>query len=203
MEIKRSMTLVASIIATVFLSIDFIVEIISIAILSDLAREAGTTIPSTIIAAFVIAMAFIVITLIFNILNIRAWIYTAEKFRKNIGIYITALVFVLFIALLSIISLIESDSIVWTIVYMVAMVASGTLYIVDLCLENKRVLQFAQTEASTEDNNNANELSEKSTTKTELEAKLEKLSNMLENKLIDEKEYAELKKKYIQEELNK
>ena len=203
MKIKRPMTLVASIIATVFLSIAFIVDIISIALLSDLAREAGTTIPSTIITGLIIGMSLILVALLLNILNIRVWNYTAEKFRKNIGIYITAIVFVLFIAFLAMISLSNSDSIVWTIFYMIAMLASGTLYIVDLCLENKRVLQLAQTEASTDDNNNANELSEKSTTKAELDAKLEKLSNMLENKLIDEKEYADLKKKYIQEELNK
>lgn len=203
MKIKRPMTLVASIIATVFLSIAFIVDIISIALLSDLAREAGTTIPSTIITGLIIGMSLILVALLLNILNIRVWNYTAEKFKKNKGIYITAIVFVLFIAFLAMISLSNSDSIVWTIFYMIAMLASGTLYIVDLCLENKRVLQLAQIEASTDDNNNANELSEKSTTKAELDAKLEKLSNMLENKLIDEKEYADLKKKYIQEELNK
>lgn len=207
MKIKRPMTLIASILSTVFLSIAFVLEVVALGVLIDAFNQAGVVIPATYIVIVVLDFIVITISLVFNIFNIPCWNYTAEKFRKSAKLYITTICLTFFVALLDIISLSISGVSVWGIFNLIAMLASGTLYIIDISLENKRIKKYSTDEVPADESHMEKEQETKETKlvtpKTDLEEKLEKLSKMLENNLINENEYSELKKKYIQDELNK
>ena len=139
---KRPMTLVAGILGTVFHAIYTLFTLLGISVLIaalGVASDAGYTDSAAglgiMFAIFtIIGLALSVTALVLSACSIGCFKADAAKYRKKRGLIITAIVFN---ALVGIFGLINFS--IWNIFVFLAMVAAIVLYIVDLCLEKKRV----------------------------------------------------------------
>lgn len=194
---KRPMTLTAGILATVMHSVYTIFELIVFAALIDAVAGAGSG-AATVVVIMGLTLALSVVSIVFNAIAITAWNKDAERFIKKRGMVITAIVFNFIVALFIIIGMIAYAAVgVVDVLLLLVCIASNVLYIVDLCLEKKRVAKLAGETVATE------EVAETQVEASDVEAKIEKLNKMKEQGMISEEEYEELKKGYINAELNK
>ncbi len=134
---KRPMTLVASIIATVFFGIEVFATFIGLVAVADLASSVGASLPGYFYAVMVITLLFVATSLVLNILCIPTWNKSFEIYRKRRGVHISTLVFNFLSVVMVLIG--TSEWTFYTVLFILAVVATIALYIVDLCLENKRM----------------------------------------------------------------
>lgn len=145
---KRVMTLVAGLLGLVFDAIFSVFMIIGlVAVMDMLGGEKGSA-TFAIIAILEIALG--VVSLILNAVSISAFACSAEKYRKKRGLIITTIVFNFLLALLLLLTVFTSASLV-TVLVLIASIVAVVLYIVDLCLEGKRVAKAQQTAEAKEE----------------------------------------------------
>lgn len=189
---KRPLTLTASILATVFLTIEFIFEIISfIAIINTPNIPMVTEI--SIIS--IVLIVLLLVSLILNICMISSWNKSTEIFIKRKPALITTIVFNFICVLLYFIYLVAFVTVVtffvaFIILTVAALIASNVLYIIDIAREG--------TKNKGEDNVNNSKYGKSITS---IESKIAKLLEMKNKGILSEEEYSNLKQKYIQDEL--
>ena len=143
---KRPLTLTAGILGTVasaFYTVLCLLATFGVGILADAGSDLNATPGATAVLGFamvimIILVAICVVTLVLNAVSISGFGCTPENFTKKRGVIITAIVFNLLVFLYILYSVIISFSIL-NLVIGIVLVAATVLYIVDLCLEKKRV----------------------------------------------------------------
>ena len=134
----------------------------------------------------------------------------AEVFKKRFGVIITSIVFNFIISVYLLITLFTTYG-AYIIVYLIlfgVVLTAAILNLVDICRENGKVKalnksNITETKATQSKPAVATKpVQAKPSTET-LESKLEKLKKMLDDGLIDEEEFKELKMNYIKQEINK
>ena len=129
---KRPMTLTGGIIGTIanaFLSVMYVIGIVGI--IELLGGATGTV---TVVVVAVLEMLVAVVALILSIVSIVAWSKDAAGYKKKKGAVITAAVFNFIGAILCFIA-----GTALYIVLALVLIAVGVLFIVDVCLEGKRI----------------------------------------------------------------
>ena len=207
---KRPLTLIAAILATVLVGIDFLIELIGffqiISLLSNPSINASGI--GGALALMVIMILIIATCLILNICSIPTWNKDAQGYKKKKGLLIATIVFNFIAMFLYIISMLgglsNAFSLILVIIVMISLLASSTLYIVDLARESSKVEKLAKTteQVSAQETSPAQKEPAKSNSQP-LETKLEKLNEMKKNGLISTEEYESIKKSYIDETLKK
>lgn len=199
---KRPLTLTAGILGIVSHAVILVFSLINLIMgIALLGEGASAGADANILASagivmfvmFAVAIVIGILGLIFNILSVKTWNKDAEVYKAKKGKTICAIVF----NFLGIIAVFLVMNIILAILLMLVLIAAGVLAIVDVCLEKKRVPASAEATVETTVEATAE------TPKSDLEAKIEKLNAMKEQGMITDAEYEELKKKYIQEQLNK
>lgn len=134
----------------------------------------------------------------------------AEVFKNRFGVIITSIVFNFIISVYLLITLFSTYG-TYIIVYLIlfgVVLTAAILNLVDICRENGKVKALnksnvTETKATQSKPSVATKpVQAKPSTET-LESKLEKLKKMLDDGLIDEEEFKELKMNYIKQEINK
>ena len=199
---KRPLTLTAGILGIVSHALILIFSMINmigaIAILGEGASagaNAGTLVSAGILMFVMITIALVIgiLGLVFNIISTTTWNKDVEIYKSKKGKTICAIVF----NFLGIIAVFLVMNIIFAILIMLVLIAAAVLAIVDVCMEKKRVA--GPIEVATEEKTETPVQAPKS----DLETKIEKLNAMKEQGMITATEYAELKKKYIQDQLDK
>ena len=140
---KRIMTLVGSIIGTVFDGIFSLIMLIGITAILDIL---GSAMGGTFVAVIgLLLLALGVVGLVFNILMITLFTCNHEKYVKKRSIVITAAVMNFVLALFAFITICTTFN-GFYFMWFLASVAAGVLIIVDLCMESKRVAQLQPAE---------------------------------------------------------
>lgn len=203
---KRPMTLVGGILGTVVQCL-LVYEAFTLTVLfGELLGSATDGSGVLLMTITILLLVTCVVALIFNAIAIAAWAKPANLYRKKRGYIITAVVLNFIIVLLALIGFSSNGAITSVAgLEILALIASGVLFIVDLSIEGKRVAKLEQPEQEVEEVQDV-EIQETATNvqtanMTALEEKIMKLNQMKENGLLDEDEYNELKKKYIREML--
>ena len=137
---KRVMTLVGGIIGTVVDAIYSFVALLEGALLLELLGAAGVPGASIFAIVGLLIIAIVVTALVLNAISISGFTCSAEKFAKKRGVIITAVVFNFLLAFLLILSTMTGGVTFFTALVILTSIATGVLFIVDLCLE-KSVLQ--------------------------------------------------------------
>lgn len=147
---KRPMTLVGFIVASVFLSIDAILELVSLPAFFDIIASGYASQIIDIIVLTFISLTLIILALIFNIICIPKWSCTAVEYADKKGFMITTIVFNFAIILIMFISIIRNLSYgayvpVMALLLIMALTATNVLVLIDRSLEKKRVARRAET----------------------------------------------------------
>ena len=129
---KRPMTLTGAILGTVVNAILAVLYVIGLVAIME--AIAGATGAVTFLVVAILELAVVVVGLVLSIISITAWAKDAQSFKKKKALVITAAVFNLLGAVLGFIA----GSVPYIIMALV-LVASSVLFIVDVCLEGKRI----------------------------------------------------------------
>ena len=146
---KRIMTLVGAIVATVFHALFSLILLLGLA----LVIEALKVIDGEFLGAFVAIIMLVltavgIVTLIFTAIAMSAFSCDHEKYTKKRGLLLTAVVLNFVVAVFAFIVLCTNFSATY-LLWFLASVAGGTLILVDICLEGKRVAKLqAEQQAS-------------------------------------------------------
>lgn len=158
---KRGLTLAGGIIGTVVNAVmSGLLALAAIAMLGLTAGIAGSgdSAAGAVAGAYAVVLggimmimvAFAVTALVLNAVAITAWNGDAAKYRKRRGVVITAIVFNLLLVLYYIYNVAVAGAnliaIVESVIFILALAATSVFYIVDLCLEKKRLAQAQPTE---------------------------------------------------------
>ena len=143
---KRPLTLTAGILGTVaaaFYTVICLLAAFGVGLVTDVNNSINETPGANAVLGFVmiimiILTAFCVVSLVLNAISISGFACTPEKYVRKRGVIITAIVFNILVALYILYSVFVSFSILNLLIGIV-LVAASVLYIVDLCLEKKRV----------------------------------------------------------------
>lgn len=201
---KRPLTLAASIVAVSLLAFEILFEVSILYTIIVFQNADSLTVEPIFYVIYVLCIAVLLVTQILNILLITLWRSSPEKFSKNKGVYISALVFDLFIPILAIIRLylaglnIDTTMILWYMMLFFAMFACFALCCVDFIKEKKKVSAY-ESIAETEKERAiiANHAVEN------FKTNIAKLDAMKEQNLITAEEYQTAKQNYIADELKK
>ena len=160
---KRILTLLAGIVGTVFQAIWSLLMLIGIAAIFEILSGADVEGTGLLAIIALLEIALGVVALVLNAVSITGFSCTAEKYSKKKGLIITATVFNFLLALLLLISTFSSPNAI-NILVMIASVVAGVLYIVDMCLEKKRLAnvqpaaeQTTQENVEQQENSSTNE----------------------------------------------
>lgn len=140
---KRPMTLAAGIVATVLNALYVVLTMFSISIiiaaLTSVAGGETAAVATYVAIVTLISLAVVVVTLVLNAVAITGYKCDAEKYRRKRGVIIAAIVFNMILTVLLIVGM-AGGAVGWLdILLLIGSVAASVLYIVDLCLEKKRV----------------------------------------------------------------
>ena len=141
---KRPMTLIGFIIATVFCGIYTLVQLFGLAVIIDLLTATGVTGGATLAVVMILTIALCVLALVFNAVAISAWGKNPEGYKKKRGMVITATVFNFIIMLLLIIGMASGVVGVLDVLLLIAVLATNVLAYIDLGLEKRRVQKLEQ-----------------------------------------------------------
>lgn len=136
---RRPITLVGFILGTVMHSVYTIAELFVVALIIDLVVSAGATTSTFMALILLITLALSIISLVFNAIAISAWNKKPEAYKKKRGIIITAIVFNFIVVLLLIIGMTGKTVGVFDIIFMISLIATNVLAIVDLAREKGKV----------------------------------------------------------------
>lgn len=141
---KRTLALIGFIVATVFLGIDMILELLSLPALIQLLEYAnGGTALVFVIITFIL-LALIMVALVFNALCIRTWDKPVDVFASKKGFIIGTVVLNFIIALLMLFFMIYTGVIgAMQVILFVSLIASNALILIDFTNEHKRVQPVA------------------------------------------------------------
>lgn len=201
---KRPMTLIGGILGTVVQCL-LVYEAFTLMVLfGELLGSSTDDSVVMVMAITILLLGTSVVALIFNAVAIAAWAKPANLYKKNRGYIITAVVLNFIIVVLSLIGFSSNGAITSVAgLEILALIAAGVLFIVDLSIEGKRVAKLEQPAQEIEGVQDVEiqgaTINVQPTNMTALEEKIKKLNQMKENGLLDEDEYNELKKKYIRE----
>lgn len=157
----------------------------------------------------IIPIIFLLLAIAGLILSIFVTIsYKKEPalFKKRYGVIITSIVFNFVISLYLMITMFNTFG-VYVFLYFIlfgVVLTSAILNLVDICRENGRVKKMETKENDVVEVKPATsrQVSSKKVSET-FETKVEKLKKMLDEGLIDEEEFKQLKMNYIKQEINK
>ena len=145
---KRPLTLVGFILATVFLGIDTILELISLPTLLNVINSGYASSAMGVIILTFVLIVFIILALIFNIICIPKWSLSVGAFAGKKGFIITTIVFNFIIVGLVLISFIIGAITVMAILLLLTLTTANILILVDMAAEKNRVIAAAQSEAN-------------------------------------------------------
>ncbi len=212
---KRSLLLAGSIIGTIVSSIE------AISALSLLLMVAGY-INFAYVLLYVIEILLIITTLMFNIYSITIWRNEIEQFAKMKKIVLCSIIFNLILAVFIFIGLFTSYGfgIFINFLLFASYILATVFQLIDFCDEKQRVAKInnspsmlsqildnslPKTPSVVNNNNNivnnVENNSHSSDSLEELRDKLSKLEKLKQDKLINEIEYKEIKKKIIDSSL--
>lgn len=135
---KRVMTLVGFIVATAFISIYTLIQLIGVAAIIDALSAANVSGGATLAIVLIITLALCVLALVFNAIAITAWKKDAAGYKKKKAMVITATVFNFVLILLLIIGMVSGAVGVLDILLLLALLTANVLAYVDMGLEKKR-----------------------------------------------------------------
>lgn len=195
---KRPLTLISAILGTVVYSILIISAIITLS--SYIKYFDGVLMHANQIREFelmigilIFVLTFVIVGLILSIFSIVAWDKSKEQYQNRRGGIITAIVFN-FIMIITIIAGFSLSGFSFlSFIELMILLASAIMFIVDLSIEKNRVEKISVKNVE----NNKTELK----LNTTFDEKLIKINKLKEQGIINEKEYSELKKKIINEDL--
>lgn len=194
---KRPMTLTAGILGIVAQSAAMIFSLLAIltcamGIGNDPYYDSFFTMGLVI---FIILLGATIVGLIFNIRSLICWKKSIEDYKK--GSTIVAIVFNFIVVVFGFLT-----GNVFGVIVSLMLIATAVLQIVDISLEGRRAVSAADAQ---EVEVTKVQPVKKNLVKTEIDQlaeKIEKLNELKEKGLINEKEYTEIKKKYIQDKIN-
>lgn len=149
---KRVMTLVGSIVATVLHAIFSLIMLLGLTLVFEIIRAVDAPVGSVFLAAIMLVLTAIgIVTLVFTAIAMSGFSCDHEKYAKKRGLLLTAVVLNFVVAVFSFVVFCSSLT-GFYLVWFLASAAGGALILVDLCLEGKRVakLQAAEQAAQSE-----------------------------------------------------
>lgn len=203
---RRKLAFSGFILGTCIMAITTFFMLIGAIMVADLLAGTGSTDTGAVIAVIVLEMLFYIAILILNALSISATT-TASKFDRRKGLVITTIVFNFIAVFMYILSISVSGTgvgmsgvIVFYVIFMLALIASNVLAIVDLA-RNGTALEREKAKDNKEEVVSKVRSQEVSKDTDGLEEELNKLIAMKEKNLITDEEFAELKKCAIDKRL--
>lgn len=146
---KRNLSLIAIIMATVVFAIQLILNIMDfVVIISALSAYSGdfTSVEmaslAMVLALYIFLLAFIVVAFILTILMFKYVNASPEEYAKKKGTTIAAIVFNFLVMILLVISFIGASNVgtlIFSIICFIALVVATVMIIVDLATEKKKV----------------------------------------------------------------
>ena len=146
---KRNLSLIAIIMATVVFAIQLILNIMDfVVIISALSAYSGdfTSVEmaslAMVLALYIFLLAFIVVAFILTILMFKYVNASPEEYAKKKGTTIAAIVFNFLVMILLIISFVGATNVgtlIFSIICFIALVVATVMIIVDLATEKKKV----------------------------------------------------------------
>lgn len=197
---KRALTLTGAILGLVggvFSTVWTLISVIGVIDMMSYSYYYGNLTGSLILA--IIFFVVSLLTLIFSAVSIPAWNKTAEIYKKKKAMIITAMVFNFLTMILNLIILCVGMTgwvVIFIVLAMLLCLACAVIFIIDLCLENRRISKQGSTAkvAEVAVSNDA-----KLAAAEVFEKKLAKLNAMKEHGIISDEEYSEIKKSYVKE----
>lgn len=148
---KRTKSLIASILGTVVTSVQVFVTLYLIFAYIVILGQAGSEIDMevrTLITMMIVLMAslelFLITTLVLTCLTYKPISGSPEKYAEGKGVTIATIVFNFLLAIMFLVGCADSNvgSIVFSIICALILIASNILYIIDLAQEKERVEKF-------------------------------------------------------------
>ncbi len=185
---KRYTSFITAILATIYLGVQVILEIVSLTKSLDVFSESG-------LFLVLLILAIIIVSLIFNAFMIPISISAPEKYHKRAPVIVVTIVFnflLLFVGL----GMFAVYHRFYYFLLLAISIAANIFYIIDKNTEKARLktLGIKVEELGKKSSNNK---------KSELQNKIDDLTEMKAQGLITDTEYEELKKSYIAKELEK